>query len=87
MLHCGIYRSTVTGFLERIIPYILITINPLTYVTEMAPKSAKLMRWALALHEFNVKLKYKPGKANVAADCLSRLRGGAGFWSLGGRGR
>ena len=36
--------------------------NPLTYLTESAPKSAKLMRWALALQEFNVTFKYKPGK-------------------------
>ena len=47
--------------------------NPLTYLTDSAPKSAKLMRWALALQEFNVTFKYKPGKNNVAADCLSRL--------------
>jgi transposase InsO family protein len=47
--------------------------NPLTYLTDSAPKSAKLMRWALALQEFNVTFKYKPGKTNVAADCLSRL--------------
>jgi RNase H-like domain found in reverse transcriptase len=47
--------------------------NPLLYVTECASKSAKLMRWALALQEFNVKFKYKPGKATVAADYLSRL--------------
>ena len=47
--------------------------NPLTYLTDSAPKSAKLMRWALALQEFNVTFKFKPGKNNVAADCLSRL--------------
>jgi hypothetical protein len=47
--------------------------NPLTYLTESAPKSAKLMRWALALQEFNILFKFRPGKANVAADCLSRL--------------
>jgi len=27
--------------------------NPLTYLTESAPKSSKLMRWSLALAEFN----------------------------------
>jgi hypothetical protein len=47
--------------------------NPITYLTEAAPKSAKLMRWALAIQEFNVKFRYKAGKTNVAADCLSRL--------------
>lgn len=47
--------------------------NPLLYLTESAPKSAKLMRWALGLQNFNVKFTYHPGRANVAADCLSRL--------------
>ena len=28
--------------------------NPLTYLTETAPSSAKLMRWALALQQFDV---------------------------------
>jgi hypothetical protein len=46
--------------------------NPLTYITETAPKSAKLMLWALALQEYNVKFAYREGKNNVAADCLSR---------------
>ena len=47
--------------------------NPLLYVTESAPKSAKLMRWALALQQFNVTFKYRSGKTNEAADCLSRM--------------
>ena len=29
---------------------------------------------ALALQEFSVTFKYRAGRANVAADCLSRLR-------------
>ena len=47
--------------------------NPLTYLTEAAPKSAKLMRWSLALQEYDVTFHYKKGKLNVAADCLSRI--------------
>jgi hypothetical protein len=31
------------------------------------------MRWSLALQEFNVSFKYKPGRENLAADCLSRI--------------
>ena len=42
--------------------------NPLLYVTESAPKSAKLMRWSLSLQEFHVTFKYRAGRANVAAD-------------------
>ena len=47
--------------------------NPISYLTEASPKSAKLMRWNLAIQEFSVKFCYKPGKANTAADYLSRV--------------
>jgi len=47
--------------------------NGLTYITEFAPKSPKLMRWALALQQYDVTFGYKTGKSNVAADCLSRM--------------
>ena len=46
--------------------------NPVTYLTEASPKSAKLMRWALAIQEFDVTFCFKPGKINTAADYLSR---------------
>src|SRR6218665_3945763 len=46
--------------------------NPLTYLTEAAPRSAKLTRWSLALQEFNLQFKYKPGRLNVVPDFLSR---------------
>ena len=36
--------------------------------TESAPKSSKLMRWSLALAEYNIEFKYHPGKLNTAAD-------------------
>ena len=47
--------------------------NPLTYLSESAPKSAKLMRWVLALQEFNIVFKYRAGELNQAADCVSRM--------------
>jgi len=46
--------------------------NPITYLTDAAPKTAKLMRWALAIQEYDVTCHYKMGSKNVA-DCLSRL--------------
>jgi len=46
--------------------------NPLTFLTSTAPKSAKLMRWSLALAEFNLEFKYRSGKSNIPADTLSR---------------
>jgi len=59
-----IFGKTVTVYTDH---------NPITYLTEMAPKSAKLMRYALALQEYDVVFCYKAGKSNAAADCLSRL--------------
>ena len=47
--------------------------NPLQYIRECAPKSAKLLRWALALQEFDLVVKYKKGSDNVVADFLSRV--------------
>jgi len=47
--------------------------NPLTYLTEYMSKSAKLVRWYLALQTFDEDVKYTKGKLNVVADCLSRL--------------
>ena len=46
--------------------------NPLSFLTEATPKSAKLARWALALQEFDIQFKYRPGKNNLVADFLSR---------------
>jgi hypothetical protein len=46
--------------------------NPLTFLTETAPKSAKLMRWALALQELDVTFCYRKGSLNEVAECLSR---------------
>ena len=47
--------------------------NPVTFLTEATPKSSKLMRWSLALQEFDVEFRYRCGKFNEAADCLSRM--------------
>jgi len=47
--------------------------NPLTYLTASSPKSAKLLRWALALQEFEVTFRYRAGKDNVVPDLLSRM--------------
>jgi len=47
--------------------------NPLKYLSESAPKNAKLTRWALALQEYDLVLKYTRGVCNSVADCLSRM--------------
>jgi len=47
--------------------------NPLQYLSEGAPKSAKLTRWALALQEYRLTIKYTQGICNSVADCLSRV--------------
>ena len=49
--------------------------NPLSYLRDSASKSAKLMRWGLALQEYNIIFHYKEGRSNMMAvpDCLSRV--------------
>jgi hypothetical protein len=47
--------------------------NPLTFLTETAPSSAKLMRWALALQQYEVEFRYKPGHTHIVPDVLTRL--------------
>lgn len=47
--------------------------NPLTYMLNSIPKSAKLTRWSLSLQRWDITLKYKDTKSNVVADCLSRV--------------
>jgi hypothetical protein len=63
------YRSWVYG--AKVIVYS--DHNPLTFLTESAPKSAKLMRWAMALQEYNVEFRYRAGSKNVVPDVLTRL--------------
>jgi len=46
--------------------------NPLQYINECAPKSAKLLRWSLALQEFDIDLRYAKGSDNVVVNYLSR---------------
>jgi len=47
--------------------------NPLRYLMESMSSSAKLTRWALALQEYQLTLKYTKGINNSVADTLSRL--------------
>ena len=46
--------------------------NHLQYIRDCAPKSAKLLRWSLALKEFDLVMRYTKGRENVVADYLSR---------------
>jgi len=47
--------------------------NPITFLTQTTSKSSKLVRWSLALQEFNVTFCYRSGITNEAADCASRM--------------
>lgn len=46
---------------------------PLTWLQQMSPKNGRLLRWSLALQEFNFRVTYKRGKLNSNADTLSRM--------------
>ncbi len=49
--------------------------NPLSFLIDSASKSAKLLRWSLALQAYNIIFHYKSGKSEAmsAPDCLSRM--------------
>lgn len=47
--------------------------NPLTYVMTTAKLNAVGHRWVGELSDFRFDIKYRPGKANIDADTLSRL--------------
>lgn len=46
--------------------------NPVTYVLSTAKLNATGHRWVSELADFNITLKYRPGKSNTDADFLSR---------------
>ena len=46
--------------------------NPLTYILTSAKQNATTLRWVGELADFRLEVKYRPGKANVDADTLSR---------------
>lgn len=48
--------------------------KPLSYVFNLKDPSSKLVRWRLALEEFDYEPKYREGKQNVVADALSRIK-------------
>ena len=47
--------------------------SALKYLLNKQNAKARLIRWVLLLHEFNLKIKDKKGVENVVADHLSRL--------------
>ena len=48
--------------------------NPLNFLKTMKNKNKnqRLVRWSLALQEYNLEIQHIPGSENVVADALSR---------------
>lgn len=46
--------------------------NPLTYVLSTTKLNATGCRWVAELSDGEVKIRYRPGRENVDADCLSQ---------------
>lgn len=48
--------------------------KPLTHSLNLKDSNCRLIHWRLYLEEFDFEIKYRPGKQNVVADSLSRIR-------------
>lgn len=46
--------------------------NPLVFLSRMYNQNQRLMRWALIIQDYNLKICHKKGSENVLADALSR---------------
>lgn len=47
--------------------------NPLVFLSRMYNHNQRLMRWALAVQDYNLDVRHKKGSENVLADALSRV--------------
>ncbi len=47
--------------------------KPLEWIMSKKNLTGRLCRWSLSLQQFNLVIKYRPGKANQNADTLSRI--------------
>jgi hypothetical protein len=61
---CWVFGSTIELITDH---------NPLLYVQNSAPNSAKLQRWAMALQRYDINISHCPGAQLKNADGLSRL--------------
>ena len=46
--------------------------NPLVFISKMKNHNQRLLRWSLALQEYNLEIRHVKGRDNVIADTLSR---------------
>jgi hypothetical protein len=46
--------------------------SPLQFIHRMANYNNKLLRWAIELQQYNIKVVHRPGKDNLIPDILSR---------------
>jgi len=59
-----VYHSPINLFTDH---------NPLKYLVNFSPKSAKRTRWSLSLAKWDIVVHHRAGVLNGNADCLSRL--------------
>jgi len=46
--------------------------NPLVFINKMKNSNQRLLRWSLALQEYDIEIRHVKGRDNVLADALSR---------------
>ena len=68
--HFNVYLSS-TPFKIKVYTYH----NSLTFLKRIKNKNKRLVRWSLALQEYNLEIQHIPESENVVADALSRCTG------------
>jgi len=68
------YAFMELGYILRYYPFHLRTDHDnLKFITSNPAASAKVLRWKMAIQEYDFTITHIPGKDNIVADALSRI--------------
>jgi hypothetical protein len=81
-VRCGIRTQKLRPYLLGSEFVIYTDHRPLVSLFSSTILNAKIQRWAITLSKYGASIEYRPGKDNVRADMLSRIRGTAAIATI-----